>query len=102
MADDYPRPKHWRNPGKVFDPLRTCPSTRHAAMIADELRDKKSALRKLLTENGYEPEHMASSIEAVVMGLWHARQWMKWEELPPTKRYRYNGHWVPTKRRRHP
>ncbi len=91
----YSRPKHWNNPDKAFSPWKTCPISRHTAMIADGLRHRKSPLRITLVEAGFDPDHMASSIEACVMSLWHARQWMEWQELPPTKRYRFNGHWVP-------
>ena len=38
---------------------------------------------------------MASSIEVTLTSLWEARRWMKWEALPPTRRYKCNGHWVP-------
>ena len=75
---------------------KTCPASRHTAMIAESLRDKKSPVHKLLAEAGYEPEHWAGSIESTVVSLWDARQHLRWEELPPTKRYPMcNGHWVP-------
>lgn len=94
---DYPRPRHWRSPETAIKPLKTCPVSRHTAMIADELRDPKSPIRKLMIEAGYEPDHWASSLEVTVMTLWEARRYLEWERLPPTKQYRYNGHWVPIK-----
>ena len=70
----------------------TCPASRHAAMIADDLRNKRRPLHKLLA--GHEPAHMGESIQSAVDSLWHARQFLKWESLPPTKKYKVNGHWV--------
>ncbi len=72
-----------------------CPASRHTHMIVDALTGKRSPMRELLDREGYEPEHMGESIGSVLEGLWRARRWLKWETLPPTKRYRYNGHWVP-------
>jgi hypothetical protein len=90
----YPRPKGWN---KAREWAKTCPVSRHAAMIADGLRDRrKGGYGKVLHDAGYDPDHMASSIEATVMSLWEARRYLMWENLPPTKRYKYNGHWVPS------
>lgn len=89
----YPRPDHWRKLPDGTHP-QTCPASRHAAMICDELRDAKSPVRQLLIDAGYEPDHWAGSIESAVQSLWEARQYLKWEDLPPTKRFKYNGHWV--------
>lgn len=72
-----------------------CGASRHVHMIVDALTDKNGPMRELLDREGYEPEHMADSIGSVLEGLWNARRWLKWEHLPPTKRYAYNGHWVP-------
>jgi len=80
---------------KARKSAKTCPGSRHAYMIVDELLDPTSKLNKLLKGAGYEPEHMAGSIASVVKSVWHGRQWLKWEKLPPTKRFQYNGHWVP-------
>ncbi len=73
---------------------KTCPASRHVHMIVDGMTGKKSPLREALSD--FEPDHMAGSIASVLSNLWHARQWLKWEPLPPTKRYpSANGHWVP-------
>ena len=93
---DYPRPDHWRKLPDGGHP-KTCPATRHAAMICDSFRDARSPIRKLLIDAGYEPDHWAGSIECVVQSLWEARQFLEWETLPPTKRYKFNGHWVPAR-----
>lgn len=91
---DYPREKGFgKLPGGEH--IKTCPASRHAAMICDWLRDPKWEGRKALIEAGYEPDHWASSIEVVIQSLWEARRYLEWQKLPPTKRYRYNGHWVP-------
>ena len=77
---------------------KTCPISRHAAMIANALRHKgKGGYGRVLRDAGYDVEHMAGSIEATVVALWEARRFLEWQELPPTKRYKYNGHWVPIK-----
>lgn len=74
--------------------VKTCPASRHAHMIVDGLRSK-GGYGKLLRDAGYDPNHMAESIESVVMSLWDARQYLEWEALPPTKGRPYNGRWVP-------
>jgi hypothetical protein len=87
-----------RNWDKFYDecvPLKTCPASRHTRMITESLRDPRSPMRRLLIDAGYEPDHLAGSIEVTLACLWEARRWLEWEELPPTKRYKYNGHWVP-------
>lgn len=71
--------------------------SRHAAMIANDLRSKgKGGYGRILRDAGYEVDHMADTLEATVVALWSARRFMEWQELPPTKRYPLaNGHWVP-------
>jgi hypothetical protein len=91
---DYPRPVNWRRLPDGGYP-KTCPASRHAAMVCDSFRDARSPVRKLLIDAGYDPDHWAGSIESAVQSLWEARRFLKWEALPPTKRYKFNGHWVP-------
>jgi len=79
------RPKGW-DKDRGF-PHRTCPASRHTAMIADSLRDPKSPMRRLLIDAGYEPDHMASSIESTCMSVWSARRYLKWDQK--------TGEWVP-------
>lgn len=76
---------------------KTCPMSRHAAMIANGLRSKSAGgFGKLLRDAGYEVDHMADTLEATVVSLWEARRFMEWQVLPPTKRYPLaNGRWVP-------
>jgi hypothetical protein len=76
---------------------KTCPMSRHAAMIANDLRSKaKGGYGKLLRDAGYEVDHMAATLEATVVSLWQAREFMEWEPSPPTKRHQYgSGKWVP-------
>ena len=78
---------------KVRKDAKTCPASRHVHIIIEGLLDADSDLARALT--GYEPEHMAGSIASVLEGLWQARRWLKWENLPPTGKIKYNGHWVP-------
>ena len=92
---EYPHPDGWEKRMPDGSWPKTCPASRHARMICEGLRDPKSPYRKLLIDGGFEPDHWASSIEVVVQCLWEARQYLEWERLPPTKRYKFNGHWVP-------
>lgn len=91
----YGAATNWDRFYDACEPLKTCPASRHTRMITEELRDTQSLLRRTLIDAGFEPDHMASSIEVTLKSLWEARRWLKWETLPPTKRYKYNGHWVP-------
>lgn len=75
---EYPRMKGWAKRDGAF-PERTCPASRHTAMIADSLRDKQSPLRKLLLDAGYEPDHMAQSIESTCMSVWQHRRYLQWD-----------------------
>jgi hypothetical protein len=52
--------------------VKTCPASRHAHMIVDDLRSK-TGLSKVLHGAGYDPDNMASSLEDVVLALWDAR-----------------------------
>ena len=63
--------------GRLYDrhcPHRTDATSRHVKCIAEWLRDTNSPLRKLLDDAGYEPDHMASSMEFTVKMLWEARE----------------------------
>jgi hypothetical protein len=80
---------------KAREATKTCPASRHVHMIVEGLLDSKDGYGADLARLGYEPEHMAGSIASVLEGLWKARQWLKWEELPPEGRIKFNGHWVP-------
>ena len=75
---------------------KTCPASRHAHMIVDSLRSK-DGVGKLLADAGYEPDHMADSLESVIASLWEARTYLEWEPLPPKGKILHNGHWVPIK-----
>lgn len=76
-------------------PAKTCGMTRHADMIAKDMRRKRTGLGKACLDAGYDPDHMAGSIAGTVQGLWEARQWLKWEELPPPPGKLAWGRWVP-------
>lgn len=76
-------------------PEKTCGMTRHADMIAKAMTRKRGDLRKVLTAAGYDPDHIGGSIAGTVRGLWEARQWLKWEELPPPPGKLAWGRWVP-------
>lgn len=70
----YGKPPRW---GRHYDrhcPHRTDATSRHVKVIAESLRDIRSPLRALLDEAGYEPDHMASSLEHTVVMLWQARE----------------------------
>lgn len=53
-------------------PHRTDPASRHVKVIAQALRDLRSPMRAAL--NGWEPDHMAESMEIAVKMLWEARE----------------------------
>jgi len=48
---DYPRPDHWRKLPDGGHP-KTCPATRHAAMICDSFRDARSPVRSYWDDRG--------------------------------------------------
>jgi hypothetical protein len=75
---DHPRERGWSRRDNAF-PSRTCPASRHAALIADSLRDFHSPLRRLLIDAGYEPDHMASSIESTCLSVWRHRRFLRWD-----------------------
>lgn len=78
----YGKPPKWGQLYGAFFPEHTDGCSRHAVMIADEiLRAPKSPVRRWLIDNGYEPDHWASSIEATVEGLWRERAALK-EQAP--------------------
>jgi len=70
---DYGKPPRWSRLYARFFPKHTCGSSRHARLIADSLREVRSPVRRLLIDAGYEPDHMASSIEVTVQALWETR-----------------------------
>jgi len=70
---NYPAPPKWSQLYARYFPQHTDPSSRHVKTIAQEMRAIRSPLRIALIEAGYEPDHMASSLEATVEMLWAAR-----------------------------
>jgi hypothetical protein len=83
MGDPYARDPSYRKPpqwGRLYTrhfPADTCGSSRHTALIAEYLRNPRSAPRRLLVDEGLEPDHWASSIEATVRSLWDAREQLR-------------------------
>ena len=70
----FPKRIRW---GRLYDrhfPDRTDPTSRHVKVISEDLRDLHSPLRKVVAEAGYEPDHMANSMELTVKMLWEARE----------------------------
>lgn len=70
---DYALPPRWPALYRRHFPHNTDACSRHVAIVAQSLRDTSSPLRRLLSEAGYEPDHMASSMEATVKMLWEIR-----------------------------
>ena len=70
---DYGKPPRWGRLYAKHFPLDTCGTSRHVKMISEWLRDTKSPLRKVLADAGYEPDHMARSMENTVKFLWEER-----------------------------
>lgn len=69
-----PRPPRW---GRIYDhhfPNDTDSASRHVKVIAQRLRDTRDPLRRLLIDAGYQPDHMAASMETTVKALWALRR----------------------------
>jgi len=70
--------KSWNE--KKWGLAKTCPMSRHAVMIANDMRsNRRGCLGRALREAGYDADHMADSIEGVVIGLWRARCFLEWD-----------------------
>jgi len=71
----YGSPPRWDRLYAQYCPQHTDPWSRHCRIIAEEiLRSPKSPVRQWLIDQGYEPDHWASSIEATVKTLWKTRK----------------------------
>ncbi|MGR3495244.1 hypothetical protein [Citreimonas sp.] len=70
-SPDHPKPMRWSRLYARHCPHRTDPTSRHVKVIAEGLRDLRSPMREALA--GYDPDHMASSLELTVKMLWEAR-----------------------------
>jgi hypothetical protein len=88
----YPRPEGWNDMDAW---AKTCPASRHTSMIADSLRDYRSPMRRTLIDAGFEPDHLASSIEWTVKSLWEARKHLEWQRGPDDAKGRITGEWLP-------
>jgi hypothetical protein len=75
MAETSPYGKkpRWGALYRKHFPDHTDGASRHVKCISEQLRDKKDPLRKLLMDAGYEPDHMARSMETTVIALWTLR-----------------------------
>jgi hypothetical protein len=68
-----PSPPKKPNWGKLYErhfPDNTDGASRHVICISEDLRSKRSRVRKLLIEHGYDPDHWAQSMETTVIKLW--------------------------------
>lgn len=84
----YGNPPNWSKLYAEHCPERTCPSSRHAKIICEDiLRSPSSPVRRMLIDAGYEPDHWASSIEVTVRMLWEARRFLEWDNE--------KGEWIP-------
>lgn len=70
----YGKPPKWKALYGEFFPTYTDGCSRHVVMLAEDLRNPKSPVRRWLIDSGYEPDHMASSMEATVKNLWQERK----------------------------
>ncbi|GAA0730051.1 hypothetical protein [Sphingomonas japonica] len=71
---DYGKPPRWSKLYVKHFPAHTDGCSRHAKVIAhDILRSKRSTVRRMLIDAGYEPDHWAQSLEITVVMLWEAR-----------------------------
>lgn len=84
----YGKPIRWDRLYNRHCPHRTDPVSRHVALIAQSLRDVRSPMRRLLDGAGYEPDHMAESLEITVKCLWEAREDIEKLGDDPFKRVR--------------
>jgi len=83
----YGKPPRWSSLYRRFFPTHTDGCSRHVVIIAEDiLRDPKSPVRRWLIDQGYEPDHWASSMEATVRALWAAREEIA--ELKGPERFR--------------
>ena len=79
MSKRYPRdpiygkPPRWSRVYDKFFPWHTDGASRHTKCITEMMRNTRSPFRAMLIEAGYEPDHMASSMEVTVTMLWEAR-----------------------------
>ena len=69
----YSNPPRWNRLYARYFPHATDPCSRHVKVIAESLRRIHSPLRRMLIDAGYEPDHMAESMEKTVQALWKAR-----------------------------
>ena len=69
----YPPPLKWGSLYGKYFPVHTDSRSRHVKVISQSLRDLRSPLRKHLVDLGYEPDHLASSMEETVKMLWDLR-----------------------------
>lgn len=70
---EYGKPPRWGRLYAKYFPMHTDPFSRHVGMISERLRDTSSDLRRVLYDAGYEPDHMARSMEITVEMLWKTR-----------------------------
>jgi len=74
---DYGKPPRWSRLYSKFFPEFTDGCSRHVKVISESLRDVRSPIRRMLIDAGYEPDHMAESMEVTVRMLWEARASIK-------------------------
>lgn len=55
----YPKPPNWAALYRKHCPHNTDGSSRHVKMLAEDLRDPKSEIRRRLIDDGREPDHWA-------------------------------------------
>jgi hypothetical protein len=82
------RPQWGRLYGRYF-PKHTDGASRHTRMIADDLADPKSPIRRMLIDAGYEVDHWVSSLDATVQALWETRERL-WKADPKGEQARYD------------
>lgn len=70
----YDPPPNWSKLYKKHFPKHTDATSRHVKVICEGLRKPSNPMRVALHNMGYEPDHMAESMENTVKMLWEARQ----------------------------
>jgi hypothetical protein len=69
----YGKPPRWSQVYEQYCPEHTDGRSRHCKVFSQELRATNGDARRAIAAIGYDPDHIASSIESTTIALWEAR-----------------------------